>query len=582
MAEQVKIISTEKAQPASGGSEKPPSLIDSIDTSKTAGAAPTPSDNNKNKTTEMKSEGVKPITALGPILSILGITIALVLWRVSPTAALIVGLVAVAVFVLWWLHRKSKNKKAPQHRRRHNSRSNPYNSPGRSRPRSWLSNWRGRSRGRGGNQRVGGSPGSHSSGSQGRRNPWWKRGSRNPLNRDHRNSPSRSARSQHRDGPGDTSSRKRSPWWKRNRDNSSNRNRHTGDSVSPSSNSRRNRKDRPQHRGVWPFNRNARTRNHPSNGSSHTPNSRRGGSSSVGHTSPNSRGRRGGSRYKPWTWGGKGNNSHTNGGRSGHSGPGGNGTGSSNGNSKGRRRRMGRLFHNLWDRRLYDEDTESVNGYHNPNRRNKFRDHWQAWRTNRQRQDTNYVGFEVGGDGTAKPHRDQGRGRWRHRQEWRMPWTQHRHNDGNRETVYAESTRMDSPYHDSGHSSPSLGTQHNIPVLPTSKGSQTMASQENNGPVANAVGGRVEAATYAAGATNASRSSLWHIAVSNQLRSWAYRLINSDNPFHRATAHNYLRQAARANEVAENDARLAAIQMSESQRALNGGNGTQSIGGDNS
>lgn len=109
-----------------------------------------------------------------------------------------------------------------------------------------------------------------------------------------------------------------------------------------------------------------------------------------------------------------------------------------------------------------------------------------------------------------------------------------------------------------------------------------MASQENNGPVANAVGGRVEAATYAAGATNASRSSLWHIAVSNQLRSWAYRLINSDNPFHRATAHNYLRQAARANEVAENDARLAAIQMSESQRALNGGNGTQSIGGDNS
>lgn len=91
------------------------------------------------------------------------------------------------------------------------------------------------------------------------------------------------------------------------------------------------------------------------------------------------------------------------------------------------------------------------------------------------------------------------------------------------------------------------------------------------------VGGRVEAATYAAGAANSHRSAVWHIMVANQLRAWAARLANSDNPYHRASAQNYMHQAAQANAVAQNDARLAALQIGESNRAI--GNGQQSIEG---
>lgn len=93
----------------------------------------------------------------------------------------------------------------------------------------------------------------------------------------------------------------------------------------------------------------------------------------------------------------------------------------------------------------------------------------------------------------------------------------------------------------------------------------------NSGPAAmDAVGGRLESETYAAGAAGSHASSVWHIAVGNRLREWAHRLASSSNPYHRAAAQGYMVQAARAYEVAEGDAKLAATQMEESNRALNG------------
>jgi hypothetical protein len=67
---------------------------------------------NRQKVDQMKSEGVKPTTALGFIIPVIVIILGTVLWFINPIVAVITGLVAAGLVGIWLLVRAArKNKK---------------------------------------------------------------------------------------------------------------------------------------------------------------------------------------------------------------------------------------------------------------------------------------------------------------------------------------------------------------------------------------------------------------------------------------------------------------------------------------
>lgn len=549
--------------------------------SNSANGSNSKSGTDKDKVTALKAEGIKPASAVGLIVSVLLVVIAIALWFVSKTAALVIGLIAGALILIglavrWAIKRKQNQKKTQQKKgsRSANSNSRPSSNSRQSgsNRRSWWP-W--------GNRGGRGGPGGGNGGS--RRNPFRNAdGSRrNPFSRN-RNRNGGSPGGQGRPaGNGRPASQGRAPsgnggsqgrrslldkLFGRNKSGGSGggsgSGRRGGNSAGGGGRAPGNRGSSPRSNGSksrrswWPFGGGSGSGSGSGGGGGRRNNggsgNHRGGSRRPWSSSSNHGRNRG--WYKPWSWWGGGNkknktNKPSSPGSGGQNGP------TTPNLSAGQKKHR---FRNQWNK-------WTANGAKQGRGR-----HW--WNRNHNHGQTsgssspggNYAGFTANGMPGGSYGNTQG-------------------NSGQSPPIFTKSYRPDRNPDDSPIHGPALGastqtysanrsntnqTQGSmLSVTPFNKGGNTMSG---NG-IQDAATGRPDAGAHIAAAAHTNRSAVNHLVVAQRHRNIARVYLNTNDSNLHAAAGVHLRQAARAEIVAMDRAALTAKEAAAAANASHGG-----------
>ena len=570
---------------------------------------------DRQKVSAMKTDGVKPLTAFGLIVPVVLVVLAVALWFVNPTAAVIVGLVAAGIALLWIIiralaKRKSNNSRGSANKpngsqnnnggRARNSRFNPFNRSGRHGP-NGGSNSNGNGAGGPGGRNRRGWFGNRNrrdhDGERDRRGSWRddKRGSGRDDKRGSWRDRFRGNRNRGHDNPTGGTKPKGSG------------NHHDGRSADDKGNrgSLFRRPDgssrfRSPHRD-----NSGRGRGNSSN-SGGSGGGGRGNNSSGANTGRSSNGSSGSngsgsgrSWFKPWTWGsgsgsgsGGGGGGRSNGGRSngGHSGS--NSGGAGNGTSSSGNHGGGRWYKPwLWGSRQHNDNGGSGD---NPNSGGdgRWRDRWHGWWVdNRDDSSSRYRNsYDTNRSRTDNSDEQKRRFGWPNWSRWSRGKNSDGYADFNadgggqprpRTWAYSQRTDQNEPIGNESRGLPS-GQPFSAPMEtgesqmpqnePVSNGrvTTTGGGGGGSGPVMDAATGRMEAMAHVAAATVTQGSTTDNIEMAARFRRVASIYASSDDARLRGLATLFFRHAVRAETVAQNRAALTAGHVAAASEAIGG------------